>query len=241
MCHSYSGLETFKRCKEQWKKKYIDKIATEKSVAMERGIKMHETISGFTEDDSCRRIKRSSEPVTIPARLVGVPGFPYLMDIFSRHAEDELYPELMWAIKPDMSFCAFDDPQAWFRGVIDLVAVTDTEVVVYEYKTGTTEASVSQPQLYSMIAARLFPGKPVVAYMVYLERGDGILLIPQRSYSDIESELVAKAKEVEAEKVYAGTVGSHCYWCGYRAECNTYNNSRMTQYEVVDAASVLGI
>lgn len=99
-------------------------------------------------------------------------------------------PEAQWAFTETWESCAWTDPQAWCRMVVDAHAGTETRLRVVDYKTGGAYPAKDEAQLdlYALGAFQRFPKlRRVVAELWYL-----------KSDSDVKIEYTRKA---DAERI----------------------------------------
>jgi hypothetical protein len=68
------------------------------------------------------------------------------------------YPEYQMALGHDKTPCAFDNPDRWVRGIVDLLIVDNDYAFIVDYKTGSNKyPDAKQLRLMSLMTFAHFP------------------------------------------------------------------------------------
>lgn len=144
---SYSSLKLFEQCPRKYYHLRVAKDYTEpESEAMLYGTRFHEAAEFYIKE--------------------GRPLPPYFG--FAKQALDNLkqlpgikFCEYEMGVTEDLQPCGFADPNAWFRGIADLLIVDEEreEARVVDYKTGKSAkyADPDQLELMSLCVFKHFP------------------------------------------------------------------------------------
>ena len=162
MPYSYSQYTTHKSCGYKYKLAYIDKVPVDRGVsspAMERGSRMHDSAEAY--------VLGSDE---LDPELDG-----YKQWLFNLRENYDCRPELQWAYLPDWTPTDFKDPDAYVRGIWDLMILPHDEAQsldVKEYKTGKIyDDHDGQRHLYGLAGMLMFPQfKSVNVETVYFDK-----------------------------------------------------------------------
>ena len=75
----------------------------------------------------------------------------------------ERHPELKMALTAFKEPCAFDDPNYWVRGIIDLLIINGKSAYIVDYKTGS--AKYPDPDQLKLMAAMVFAHYPEITFI----------------------------------------------------------------------------
>ena len=106
---SYSRYSTHKKCGLKYKFAYIDKIEVDRGEpgpALVRGNRLHDN----AEEYMLGKIAQLDPELEFYAQWLHG-----LRENYTCH------PELKWGITEDWEHCGFDHPNAWLRGIFDLL------------------------------------------------------------------------------------------------------------------------
>lgn len=175
---SYSGLKKFKTCPKQY---YEVKVAKnfkepESTEATRYGKSFHSAAEDYVRDGT-----PLPEPFVYAKQhldmLRSIPG--------------DKYCEYEMALTKDLTPCGFTDPEAWCRGIADLLIVNNDKRVarVVDYKTGKSAkyADPAQLELMALMVFKHFPDIRVVK--------GGLLFV-------VANDFRRASYEVENEKTY---------------------------------------
>ena len=121
---SFSSLKDFSNCPRQYHETKVlkawTKVATQQ---MLYGTEVHKALEDYARDGAplaknYQRFQRMMD------ELLEIPG--------------ARYPERQMALKEDrITPCAFDDPDYWVRGIVDLLIIDGDTAYIVDYKTGS--------------------------------------------------------------------------------------------------------
>jgi hypothetical protein len=197
---SYSGLSTFKKCPKLWEWQYILGNRTAPGPAAQRGTEIH------------ARLERYFNADPYPEGDMLFERWRTYMAGLLPHAPKA---ELQLAVDEDWCPVAFDDPGAYFRGVVDLYVPGELEVDVYDWKTGRQyDSHAAQAAAYVALAS---PGHAKYStHFVYLDSYPTIVTkhhSPEERQSYID-ELRAGIEELRTAEEYKPTPSQEaCRWC----------------------------
>lgn len=168
MKHSATSLETWKNCPRLYKAKYIDRILPYvPHPAAERGTAIHDKLEQAVKTGDTSLVP---EGVTVPTKLV--------QSLHRMGAKVELSLGVTYAMEP----CAYNDPDVWLRGKIDVLAVearpegTGTDrVLVLDWKTGKVRPKLIQADMYRTLVGAALPfGTEINFQFYYVDHGRAV-------------------------------------------------------------------
>lgn len=206
---SYSGIKTFDQCPRKF---YHLKVACD--VKDDPG---SAAIYGTQVHEAAERYIRDGEP--IPAK------FSYIvpvLNVLNGMAGDKLC-EIKFAVrKLDGGYepCEFDSPEAWWRGIADLLILNGNRAMVVDYKTGKN-VRYADPKQLDLLAGAVFTHYPEVerikSALIYVVSNHLIRKTYVRddhhkclSVFDAQLEQLAAAKE---HGVWNAKTGPLCRFC----------------------------
>ena len=141
---SYSSLKQYQNCPRQY---YEIKVAQNYTIIpseqMKYGTEVHKALEDYVKEGkelalNYLRFKGAAD------ELIAIPG--------------DKYPEFEMALARDKSPCAFDDPNRWVRGIVDLLIVDNDYAFIVDYKTGSHKyPDPKQLRLMSLMTFAHFP------------------------------------------------------------------------------------
>ena len=147
---SYSGLSLFKQCPRKF---YLTRIS--KDIKEEE---QDHLIYGKAVHTAAEEYGRDGKPLPEKYKFIQ----PYV-DTLMRTKGDKYY-ELKMALTADLEPCEFFDPEAWWRGIADFIAVNDGTALLVDYKTGKSAryADTKQLEILSLALFKHFPKVKIV-------------------------------------------------------------------------------
>jgi CRISPR/Cas system-associated exonuclease Cas4 (RecB family) len=142
---SYSGISLFKQCPRKFHRTRILKdVEEEEQDFLLYGKAVHTAAEEYGRDNK-----------KLPVKYEFIK--PYV-DTLLRTKGDKYY-ELKMALTADMEPCDFLDPEAWWRGIADFIAVNDGTALLVDYKTGKSAryADTKQLEILSLALFKHFP------------------------------------------------------------------------------------
>jgi hypothetical protein len=205
MAYSYSAVKQYEQCPAQYKFNRIDRLPQPTGDAASRGTMIHTEI----------------ENILNGGLVIISDEVQYLLPKIETWIGLKAQSEMKFAVDKDWKAVAYDDPTAWFRGVIDLYIEQDNEATVLDFKTGKDRDYTDQVAVY---AAVILATKPHIdAVNVGIEFID---LKKYRSYNtvirghlaDLQTTLSTRINQLQSDKIYAANPSGLCKFCHYRKD-----------------------
>jgi len=141
---SYSALKEYENCP---KKYYEIRVAQNYTVIpsekMIYGTEVHKALENYVRDGKELALNYLRFKGVVD-ELIAIPG--------------EKYAEYEMALGKDKLPCAFDDPNRWVRGIVDLLIVDNDYAFIVDYKTGSNRyPDPKQLRLMALMTFAHFP------------------------------------------------------------------------------------
>ena len=141
---SYSSLKQYQNCPKQY---YEIKVAENYTVIpseqMKYGTEVHKALEDYVRDGKQLALNYLRFKNVVD-ELIAIPGTKY--------------PEFEMALARDKSPCAFNDPNRWVRGIVDLLIVDHDYAFIVDYKTGSHKyPDPKQLRLMALMTFAHFP------------------------------------------------------------------------------------
>ena len=236
MVLSYSGLTLYERCSQAFKLRYIDKVEGGTSHAAKLGNVVHRAISMHI---------RGLNPDEIKNVLMSIPDYQEAEKLYER-AKDAyiriintisdpsavVATEMKFGISPDKGVVGFRSPDAVFRGIIDLVVISDVGIHIYDFKTGYGAPDPRQLLLYGYVVehgykerlSRIY-GSPdalpiTMLGFIDLRRDETVRIDFEPSDFDaVWNWARGLIERIQSEKDFKPQAGEHCSYCFYKYAC----------------------
>ena len=204
---SYSGWKTHDQCPAKFKYSYIEKLPRgDSGPAAARGSEIHNSVDVYMQG-------RSEEIHEEIRKHYG----QWMMQM----REYRVQPELKFGVDEDWQPTDFEDPNAAWRGMIDLPVLPEegeTELDWYEWKTGNIYSDHQfQSQLYGTIALVLHETANIArVHNVYFDKKK----TETREYlrEDLEGYKFMwdqRRHTVMDDKIHPANPGWYCRYCDY--------------------------
>lgn len=200
MAHSYSSISTFEKCPREYEARYVTK--TVKFTGNEhtrRGDRIHKALELY--------IKGETNTPPVPSEAPA-DGLHEILRALREHAPVEVEQSL--AVTKDLEPCGFWDKEAYLRGKLDVTIHLPGVVLTCDWKSGKRNNNKLQAAVYSTMLQAHAPGKQVVTYFDYLDKGRDE---PIRGDKGDIAEVMAKAAAVDAATVFPPRPSRLCGWC----------------------------
>jgi len=142
---SFSSLSKFETCPRQY---YYQKITQEvqdpPGEAALWGSRVHEALEEYLRDG-----KELPNTVKMYQK--------YADQLKDRFPDGELLVEKELAVDANFQPCAWGDPNAWFRGIIDVAILHDGALYMFDWKTGRKKSDFDQLTLFAAMATSYYP------------------------------------------------------------------------------------
>lgn len=212
---SYSRWADYKQCPFRFKLKYIDKMQTSGSPAMERGNLVHTLAENYV---------KSPRKVKVPT-LDGAKVFANLATELEHLRSNKAIAEMPWGFRSDWTWTGRPDwfgQEVWFRMKADAaVAYDDDTGMVIDWKTGRKYfENEDQIELFGAAALMRFPNWTEVDVRLWYTDQPAADNEIQRVYTAKEGAAIRKtwAKRVVpmfVDKRFAPTPNDKCKWCDF--------------------------
>lgn len=215
---SFSSLKTFQQCP---KKYYHTKVAKDvkepDTVATLYGKEAHLAAEEFVRDGT-----------PLPGK------FDYMQDTLNvlNNIPGTKYCEYQMGLREDLSACAFDDPDAWWRGVADLLVINEDKGLAHslDYKTSKNARYADTKQL-DLVATGIFAHFPKIVrvksalvFVVskeFVKADHYVEMVPK--YMEKPRQDVARIEKALETGVWNPIQGPLCRFCSVK-QCE-YNRS----------------
>jgi len=144
---SYSGIKSYQQCpKKHYNLKVLKKHVEPETEAMLYGTAFHEAAEVYVRGDA---------PLD--------PRFEFARKMLDsiKKLEGTKYCEYELGVTEDFRPCGFKDPEAWFRGIADVLIINGKNAKVMDYKTGKSAKYADADQL-ELMALAIFEHFPEV-------------------------------------------------------------------------------
>lgn len=206
---SYSSIKTFDQCpKKYYHLKVARDVEDEAGEAANYGSAVHEAAEHFVKDGA-----------PIPAK------YSFMHDIVNSllaQPGEHLAEIRLGLRKQDQNYaaCDFDDPDAWWRGIADLLTINGHKATCVDYKTGKSSRYADMKQL-DLLAGAVFVHFPQVlvikSALIFVVAGDlvektHVRTEKSRYLSVFDPQLDGLAR-AHATGVWNPKDGPLCGWC----------------------------
>jgi RecB family exonuclease len=207
---SYSSIKTFEQCpKKYYHLKEARDVHDEPGEAANYGSAVHLAAEHFVTEGKPIPPKYSFMS-DIVAALTAFPG--------ERHAEVKL--GLRKEDDGTFTACDFDDPDAWYRGIADLLIVNGITAVSVDYKTGKSSRYADLKQL-DLLAGAVFTHFPEVmvikSALIFVVAGDLVdkthVRTEKSQYLSVFDEQLRRLATARRTGVWNTKDGPLCGWC----------------------------
>jgi RecB family exonuclease len=209
---SYSRYADYKSCPLKFKLKYIDKLPTAGSPAMDRGNAIHKMAEDYVKAHGKKKPK-------LPIELTSV------KDEIEHCRSNNAIAELPWGFRKDWAWTGKPNwfgSEVWFRMKADVVVEYDDNTgLVGDWKTGRKYfENEEQIELFGAAALMRFPDwSEVDVRLWYTDQPKDDNEI-DRQYTRKEGALILKTWEKKVvpmfvDKRFAPTPNDKCKWCDF--------------------------
>lgn len=217
---SWSRLSDYQQCPLKFKFKYItkDPLFKEdgtKSVHLVRGSNVHKALENY--------VLAKTDPYNPhepdPSSLAEVEGTkPWIRNFLNNY--DTVIPETQIAIDKNWQRVEWFSSDAYYRAILDLIAIRPGDIFIGDYKTGQMrdydpEDGYGQLHLAAAICLALWPETPriKVAY-AYVDHKKVIDKdFTQEDAKRLRDHFDRQSVVVNEDKEFRPTVNEYCKWC----------------------------
>ena len=202
---SYSRLSTYEDCPKSYWYSYVEGLPGFRppSPAANRGSDIHTAAEEYLK--GVRKI--------YPPELQKVSAHAMLLK------QKKAQSELKLAVTDKWEPCDYKDPNAYLRGIVDILYVEDKTVHVQDWKSGQVyPGHATQMENYVAITAAHFPeAETYVTRLVYIDQG--IVTLPKHTaparLKPIRMLMDGRIKNAEDDTIFPVQPGQACKWCNY--------------------------
>lgn len=224
---SHSRLSDYNQCPLKFKLKYIEKLSMFKeddsaSPHLVRGKNVHAALENYV-------VQRQSNG-QMEVKITSLPEVETTKKFVDRFLDNYtvVIPETQIAIDKNWNRVEWFSKDAYYRAILDLIAIRPTDWAVIDYKTGKMRdydggpSGKGQLHLTAGIALHLWPeipkGQTVYAYVDH--RQTIVKDFTQDDKAELRTHFDAEYDKVNSDKEFRPTVNEFCKWCpATRKEC----------------------
>lgn len=195
---SYSGLKLFKQCPRRWADQYIDGNRYPSGPAAQRGTEIHARLEAYFNE----------KPYPDGEGILYERWRNYMVSLVVRSPK----PEVELAVDADWQPVAWDAPEAFFRGKLDLVLPGEI-YEIYDWKTGKQyDEHSEQAEAYVALAP---PADRYQTSFVYLDQYPTTMtkLHSTEERDSYRETITADIIRLREATVYPGRPGGGCRYC----------------------------
>ncbi|RLF44535.1 MAG: hypothetical protein DRN17_04290, partial [Thermoplasmata archaeon] len=128
--------------------------------------------------------------------------------------------ETKFAIDEDFNAVDFDNENAFFRGIVDLITTDGRTFQVWDWKTGHSRPSIFQVMLYAYAISNILKMPVTKAGYILLSSGDLLEFDVDEDEMEITAKKIWKIiRKLESDQKFDPTPGMHCAYCSYVSQC----------------------
>lgn len=216
---SYSRLSMYENCPRQFQLKHLKKSLPDDSdnPAFVKGRAIHEQLQQYMEWLQGQR----DEPYVGD---IAANGLPMLKRIF--HNYPVIHVEQQYAINLQHKAVEWYSRQAYYRCVIDLIAMRENEALLCDHKSGRVydldEGDTNQLRLNAWMTFHLYPEiERITSSYLYIEHKHSQKQVHSRDeLPEMDRAFREAFDEVNKEKEWPPRKNSKCRWCtATREQC----------------------
>lgn len=231
--YSFSRIQTFLNCPRKFFFSYVEKIPKPflRNEILEKGSVIHLKLEEYySKRDTSEEVQKYPENIQAVSD-----------EIISRYLkENKIHLNLTkdcevvgveekFGFDESLEICDYSDPNAIFRGSIDLIVrhpSTNTYVLIdhKSSKEKTSRESFDQLSIYAIYVNKKYSPSKIVSFYNYVEYNSS--LKKKHSLEDIkkaETQLLENIKKIEIENSFDRKLTPLCNYCNYQDECSSFN------------------
>lgn len=207
---SFSSMNTYNTCPKQYYLTYVNPVIPyQETDATRWGTEVHLALEEYCRDgkplpEKCQQFKPYGD------KIRALPGVKFY--------EQEM--ALNKALQP----VAFNDPDAWVRGIIDVLVLKDNKALVNDWKTGKVKPDSDQLKLFAGFVMQTYPHIESVktVYSWIAHKKTTVETYTREDLPQIWIHFVTKMSKIEAsyskDRWIPKTSGLCNGWCGATRE-----------------------
>lgn len=209
---SYSAWKTWDLCPAKYRFSYLEKLPRKPpGPAAARGTEIHASVDEY--------LSKKTEAVHPEiSRGYG----QWLMQL--RELPHKMVPEKRWAVNSDWEPCDYKDPEALWRGFIDLhIPMQEGEVVSdnYEWKTGKVyDDHKYQANLYATVALVLEENAQLarVTNVYFDQNKTTVTEVTREDHEGAKFLWKQRHEELHRDDIFPPNPGWYCRYCDFGRE-----------------------
>lgn len=215
---SFSSMNTYNTCPKQYYLTYVDPVIPyQETDATRWGTEVHLALEEYCRD---------GKPMPN-----GILQFQPFGDKIRALPGDKYY-EIEMALTKNLQPTAFDSPDAWVRGIIDVLVVNGDKALVNDWKTGKVRADSDQLKLFAGFVMQTFPEVNTVktVYSWIAHKKTTVETYTRSDLPGIWDHFNVKMARIEAsydkDRWVPKTSGLCNGWCGAGKHCEFWRPKR---------------
>lgn len=219
---SHSRLSDFNQCHLKFKLKYLDKAFPQedetKNPHLLRGKNVHKALENYIVKKRSGQV--SIPPTTLPEVESTKPMIDKFFDIF-----EDVLPEAQLAVDTKWEQVDWFSPNAYYRVIIDAMALAETEALAIDWKTGKISnysGYGGQLHLTATALMHVFPqyDKITTAYLFVDHKKTDKVTFHKQEKESLTAHFDAESVRVNSEKEFKPIPNDFCGWCpATKAQC----------------------
>ena len=209
-CQSFRSMNTYYTCPKQYQLTYVTPVIPyQETEATRWGTEVHKALEDYCRDgtempDKCSQFKPFGD------KIKALPG-------------EKLYEQEM-ALTKSLQPTAFDSPDAWMRGIVDVLVLNGDKALVNDWKTGKIRPDSDQLKLFAGFVMQTYPEVNVVktVYSWVVHKKTTVETYKREDLPDIWNHFITKMAKIEAsyekDRWVPKTSGLCNGWCGATKE-----------------------
>jgi len=200
---SYSRYGTWKKCPALLKFQ-AESESTVQHPAAVRGQAIHKLIEDYIR----------GEDVPFADKM------NYYKTFFDELRKEGAKPELPIALNANWEVCEWDDPNRWWRGILDCVVEYDTHAVIYDWKTGKEYPDHrEQREIYAAAYHALKPVDFIRVFHTYVDtRQTTYTMFHREDIPELRKKWEDRVAPMLADTTFAPNPGYYCRFCAFSRE-----------------------
>lgn len=213
MALSHSRLSDYMQCPRKFYVKYVAKDWPEQSDSphLIRGSNVHKALENYI-------IKKTvgAEGISESTLKEVEATKPFIDQVISQF--EKVYPEIQLAVNKDFKKVEWFAKDAYYRAIIDMLAMNPTSAFIGDFKTGKmNEYSGYGGQLHlaaCMVMSAFPPLEEVVVAYIYVDHKEIFKLkFTRADLPDLLKYYHEKIAEVNADASFLPKINEFCKWC----------------------------
>lgn len=238
---SYSSMNTFQQCARKYHYRYREGLQDEPGPQLVYGKRVHKNIEKRLPAGKEEKFAFEVMGRKVPTRYQLVAP-PRLIVVHGQTAFIELQ-EHKFALSPAWLPIDFNDPEAFFRGVMDYVKIEInrerlrqslisggdllledliSKVSIVDWKTRKSKSDRRQLSWYSLYWLSLYENLPEVScQVVYLseEKKSPEWIVKRGKILKIQGEIETVLERIRSEQLWRPRPSPLCNWCSFKKTC----------------------